>query len=183
MLIGPKSKSNGKLAYLVKYHKYRLPGGHVNPQVDANSRLIMDLKIKDSDSKARQAAVEHFVEELDPCIASRLAIAVVPSHDPAKKLTGIRRVARRLAARKDRIDAVPCLVRTVKVAEKKAGGSRDIQIDLKSIRVHDRSVIAGRSVVLLDDVMTSGNSLRACRRLLLAAGAAAVQCLAIGKTV
>lgn len=53
---------------------------------------------------------------------------------------------------------------------------------MNSIRVEHAELIQGREVLLLDDVTTSGNSLVACRQLLLEAGAARVKYMALGRT-
>ncbi len=75
-----------------------------------------------------------------------------------------------------------CLVRHKSIAKKATGGDRSIEVDLNSIRVEDADCIKGKRVLLLDDVTTSGNSLLACRRLLLQAGAADVKMVALGRT-
>ncbi len=53
---------------------------------------------------------------------------------------------------------------------------------LNSIRVERAEEIRGRRVLVLDDVMTTGDTLRSCRQLLLEAGARGVTCLALTKT-
>lgn len=185
MLIGTLAKFKGKLAFLVDYHKYWIyhPDGtrSHNPARDPNTYRIMDLKSERTD--LRDPEVARFAAELNPCIDSLVAIAVVPSHDPMKITSGIRLVAKKLAANKKRFDATACLVRTKLVAKKSAGGDRSKEVDLNSIRVRNREFIYKKRVLLLDDVTTTGNSFQACRQLLLDAGAFQVQCLAIGKTV
>lgn len=123
-----------------------------------------------------------FANALCPEVCPGVAIAVVPSHDPAKVSSGIRDIAQTLAKRKSRIDATSCLVRHKRVNKKSDGGERSEEIDLKSISVVNEQLIAGKLVLLLDDVTTTGSSLAACRKLLLDAGAKAVQSFAIGKT-
>ena len=50
-----------------------------------------------------------------------------------------------------------------------------------TIRVEDAGRVAGRDVLLLDDIARSGASLRSCRQVLLEAGAATVQAVAVGR--
>ncbi|MCG3132821.1 MAG: hypothetical protein FLDDKLPJ_03687 [Phycisphaerae bacterium] len=184
MLSGRLAKFKGEIAHLVEYHPYWIYDGGSktrNPAADQNTYLIMDLK--GTNTSKRATAVRHFVGELDSLVASNVAFTVVPSHDPAKLTTGVRLLAQALAERKNRVDATACLVRHTLVDKKSGGGDRSLAVDLRSIRVEQPELLTGGRVVLLDDVTTSGNSFEACRRLLLKAGAAEVQCLAVGKTV
>jgi predicted amidophosphoribosyltransferase len=110
------------------------------------------------------------------------AIAVVPSHDPEKWESGVRDLAAKLVATDDVIDAGACLVRHTKIEKLANGGDRSIGVHLNSLAVEHVDLIAGRKVLVIDDVMTSGNSLAACRHLLLQAGARQAACLALAKT-
>jgi ComF family protein len=52
----------------------------------------------------------------------------------------------------------------------------------QAFRVHDAARVAGRRVLLLDDVTTTGSTLRACMATLIEAGAAEVGALALLRT-
>ena len=54
---------------------------------------------------------------------------------------------------------------------------------LDSVKVAHPDVVAGRTVLLLDDFLDSGCSFRACRHLLLAAGARKVFCLGLARRI
>jgi hypothetical protein len=182
MLRGKLAKFRGKIAYLVDYHPYRLPGGTGrNPDADENTYRIMDVKCDQAEK--RNKAAKGFFAELDPLVATGVAVAVVPSHDPGKLTTGIRLIAQEIAKRAERIDATACLVRHTKVEKKSGGGDRSMTVDLKSIRAENPDVTKDQRVLLIDDVTTSGRSLEACKQILLRAGAKEVQCLALGRTV
>ncbi|MBN8626027.1 MAG: phosphoribosyltransferase [Planctomycetes bacterium] len=163
------------LMWLDNYNPYR-KHGEKNPSFNAYSGFLLDLK------ENQTGAVERFRRAVETYIATDIAIAVVPSHDPAKTTSGLRSLAVALAAN-DRIDATSCLVRSKKIDKLAHGGDRSIEVHLGSIIVRNAELIKGQDVLLLDDVATSGNSLEACRQLLLKAGAARVQKLALGKTV
>ncbi len=81
-----------------------------------------------------------------------------------------------------RIDATSCLQRYKKVEKKSNGGNRDINVDLNSIKVNNHHLLKGQTVLLLDDVTTTGNSFLSCETLLEQAGALRVVKLALGKT-
>lgn len=165
--------------YLGTYHPYRVWGADgdkvKNPLFDAYSGLMLDVKENDA------AAIEQIRRRLDAILAENIAVACVPSHDPAKLESGIRNLSRRIAAT-NRIDATGCLVRTKKIAKLADGGDRSVEVHLGSIQVANPQVIHGREVLLLDDITTSGNSLIACQQLLMQAGAGAVQRMALALT-
>lgn len=182
MLKGKLSRFRGQVAYLVDYHPYRAYGGTgLNPDADNNTYRIMDVKC--DRPKKRNKAAKWFFQQLEPLVASGVAIAVVPSHDPGKLKTGIRLIGQAIAKRAKRIDATGCLVRHTIVEKKSGGGDRSMTVDLRSIRAVDKDLVDDERVLLIDDVTTSGGSLEACKRLLVKAGAKEVQCLALGKTV
>ncbi|MGW7162653.1 ComF family protein [Paenibacillus taichungensis] len=155
------------------YHPYR--GGY-NPKFDDDSRFLLDLK-NDKDS-----AVDRIYNWLEPIVDLNVALAVVPSHDPNKMGGGVYRIAKRLVASNRRVDAVSCLQRHSLIQKLAHGGPRGIDVHINSIRVVNPEFIKDREVLLLDDIKTSGNSLWACKQLLLRAGAREVQCLAFGRT-
>lgn len=81
-----------------------------------------------------------------------------------------------------RIDGSTVLKRKYSVTPAHEGGNRDIKIHLDSIIVENSNIIKGKDVWLLDDVASTGNSLHACHRLLINAGAKSVKWLVIGRT-
>lgn len=58
----------------------------------------------------------------------------------------------------------------------------DVTRHLNSIRVHDEHLINSKVVALLDDIVKTGASLKACRKILLEIGATKVICLALGSS-
>ena len=126
-------------------------------------------------------ALRWLFQQIDPLLSPDIAIAVVPSHDPAAGISGVHQLAHALA-RQSRIDATECLARFKQIPKLATGGSRSVARHVGSIRVEHAEIIQGREVLLLDDVTTSGNSLVACRLLLLEAGAARVKYMALGRT-
>lgn len=131
------------------------------------------------------AAINHFVHRLArwQSLPQGSVICTVPSHLPSRVLPGIRQVALRLCETGDWIDGTHCLVR-VQPVSRSLGGRKDRSIDrhLKSIEIRDRASIEGRSVLLLDDISTTGASLAACEQVLLKAGAEVVFKRCIGRT-
>jgi predicted amidophosphoribosyltransferase len=169
-----------QIRFLGEYHPYRIVNDRgeriKNPKWTPDCSRILDLK------ERQPHAIQHFVERLDPKLLKDIALAYVPSHDATRTESGVRDVARELAAR-GRIDATGCLVRHTTIQKLATGGDRGIEVHLNSMHVVDAELIRGRAVLLLDDVTTSGNSLHAGQKLLLDAGAQVVKMLALAKTV
>lgn len=140
------------------------------------SKRLLDLKKNDPQ------AIQYFFNVVAPTINSGIAMAIVPSHDPANTVSGLRTLATRLSALDSRQDATGALVRTQKIAKLATGGDRSLSVHLGSVAVPQPNLIRGHTVLLMDDVTTSGHSLLACRKLLLDAGAEHVECVALGRT-
>ena len=160
---------NGEILSYGYYHRYWNPDGTVNPEFkkDLISGKILDLKEKN---------------QLDGEICDDITICVVPSHMAGtSNESGIAVLARRLAS-SNRIDGVNYLIRTKTVDKKAYGGNRNREVDKSSISITTNKV-SGSVILLVDDVSTSGNSLKVCRDILLKNGAERVAMFAIGKSV
>ena len=146
-----------------------------NPLFGEFERRILDLKEMDA------KAIRLFSEELDPWLGKGFSICVVPSSDPAVKCNGIGVVGKMLA-RNGRVDKVGYLIRHSRIEKLAVGGCRRKCIHFNSIRVSQDISIDDEDILLLDDITTTGNSLLACRDILLANGAKSVEMLALGRT-
>ena len=166
------------------------PTTHTQFKSDSLSKAILNIKYRhgeDPDSQPwkqrnKTLALAAFHRKLNPMLAPGIAITAVPPHDPASSRSGIQQLAQNLAAN-GRVDATTSLVRWVAIPKLATGGNRTVAQHLRSIRVENAELIRGREVLLLDDVSTSGGSLEACAQLLMEAGATAVKCAVLGRTV
>ena len=167
-----------EVAYCQYYHKYRLKNGEVNPKFYENdSGCILDLKEKKCDT------IADYLDYLDELFKKDISICVVPSHEASSTNdSGIARLARGLAQR-GRKDKVDFLLRKTTVEKRAAGGDRSYQSQRESIKINPDISVLEDTVIVMDDVTTTGNSLQACRDILLDAGASHVAMYAIGKTV
>lgn len=167
---------------VVSYGDYKPWGVHKSEGGDgsnypAHSGRILDVK----ENKAW--AVRHFADMIAPELRENILIVTIPSHDPAKTGGGLAALAAALAATGgSRMNGAGLLARTTKISKLAHGGDRSVETHLNSMRVNVPNLVAGRNVLLLDDVHKSGNSLRAGKELLLRAGAASVHCACLGKT-
>ena len=140
---------------------------------------ILDFK------KGYAQTIEHFRKSVAKVIASGFPVCVVPSHMASSdnSASPTARLAKGLVESNNVIDATNCILRVRSIQKRSKGGDRGLEVHLNSVKVVNSEVIKGKTVLLLDDVMTTGNSLSACRQLLLDAGAENVLCLALAQTV
>jgi hypoxanthine phosphoribosyltransferase len=165
--------------YLRNYHPIRLQGEE-NPYFDDWSENLLLLKTKTPN------LVDFWYTEIEQHLKNEsFAIAVVPSSSSENKISGIHLVAQKIAkSRQITItDATSCLRRYRSIDKLALGGSRELATHTSSIEVINSHLIKNKNVLLVDDISTTGNSLRACKELLLKAGARKVKCVALGKTV
>jgi hypoxanthine phosphoribosyltransferase len=177
MIIFSDSK---EIYYLRNYHPLYWQGEE-NDCFDYFSEKILELKNKEKTS------IDFWFEELKKHLKmdESFAIAVVPSHSSVNQVSGIHLVAQKLAkSLPEKItDATLCLRRVKNIDRLSTGGNRELNTHLGSMEVINLELIQNKNVLLLDDVETSGNSLRAGKELLLKAGSSKVKCVALGKTV
>jgi len=166
----PYGATNDFVAHLHPYYSYR------SSKFDHQCRRVLDFK------DGVPAAISHYTSIVDNRIGDKAYIACIPPHAPGRD-SSVREMGRRLSQLKRRTDATECLVRHKAITKLSRGGPRHVQVHLTSVRVQNAHLIRGQNVTLIDDVTTTGNSFRACRQLLLDAGATSVRCLAIAKTM
>ncbi len=170
--------NTGDIVVYSNYHKYWLDKERKirNPLFDVFSGKILDLK------EGKASAIRYFYNLLDAEIRKGVTICVVPSSDSSKSITGIGMLAEMLA-RNERVDKAYFLRRNKDIDKLALGGRRDQQIHMQSISTVQEMEITGDIVLLMDDVTTSGNSLYACREILIQAGAEHVEMFALGKAI
>lgn len=169
---------DGDIVYLCEYIPYNRDPN--NP--DKRSRdFILSFKQKDGE------AIYLAYDMIMPHLGTNFAIAVVPS---SKVENNYKSASHELAEMilcnepsKTITDASRCLYRhTDMPAQHMQGGKRDPSLLLQTLEVRYPEDVAGKDVLVLDDLTTSGNSISTARQLLKEAGARQVVGLVIGKT-
>ena len=133
--------------------------------------------------------INNIVNFLDPYICPNVVLCCVPSHRLGNFDTSMLKVVKELANR-NRIDGSYCLIRNKTIGErKKPNSDRRKEVHFGSINPDNMQIFENRDVLLLDDIVTSGNSLDACKDILLSPygpyggkGAKSVVKLALWKT-
>ena len=160
------------------YHKYWLDRerGIKNPLFDVYSGRILDLK------QGKMSAINFFYNIIDSEICKDVTICVVPSSDAEKTQSGIGMLGEKLAAN-NRVNKVYYLKRTKSIDKLAYGGNRDKNIHMQTISTIQEMSVKGDIILLMDDVTTTGNSLYACKEILLQNGAEPVEMFAFGKAI
>lgn len=107
---------------------------------------------------------------------------MVPSHQTNRQSSGISQVASGLANWEKKIDATLCLKRHSNILKLSKGGNRSVETHLKSIKLNNVDLIRDKRVLLLDDIRTTGNSLKACKQILEQASPKSIHPLALGQS-
>lgn len=174
----PLWNDTGEIVVYSNYHKYWLDKERKikNPLFDVFSGKILDLK------EGKESAIQYFFNLLDPEICDDVTICIVPSSNTANKMSGMCMLGERLA-KNGRKNGVYYLNRYHSIDKLATGGNRSMDVHLQSINVLTDMNIQGDIVLLMDDVTTTGNSLYACREILLENGADKVEMFALGKAI
>jgi len=161
--------------------------GRPYDEMDEFSSMILTLKTGRTSKNGRfyNRAIRLFHTWLEELLADEeFAICVYPSHKKGPARAGITKIAKLLSEYSaKRIDGTDVLVRAFDVDKKSHGGKRDFQEEIKSLKVANEYKIKGKQVLLLDDVTTTGVSLKAGKKVLENAGAELVALIALGRTV
>lgn len=171
------------VAYLVKYHPYY--GGN-NPNYDENSEMLLSFK-KGSPSAALfflRMIEKNYNSEWDDCYC-----IAVPSIGSNEGNSPIHKLIRRLISSHWKLrDGSGLLIRTVNPTAIKRfvteGTTHSIDAHLSTIEVdnYGSKIIDGKKVLLINDVITTGNSVMACVAKLKDAGAKSVYVLSLALT-
>lgn len=178
VFVNEKLNGTGEIVVYSNYHKYWMDRERKikNPLFDVFSGKILDLK------EGKQSAVNYFYNILNEEICAGVTICVVPSSDADKKITGISMLGERLAMN-GRVNKVYFLNRMHSIDKLATGGLRHKSVHMHSIGTMQDVEIEGDIVLLMDDVTTTGNSLYACKEILVGRGAGEVEMFALGKAI
>lgn len=178
VFVNEEWNNTGDIVVYSNYHKYWIDRERriKNPLFDVFSGRILDLK------EGKGTAVRYFYNLLNEEICEGVTICVVPSSNSEKKVTGIGMLGEMLA-QNNRINKVYFLNREKSIDKLAVGGRRDKEVHMQSISTVKDISIKEDIVLLMDDVTTTGNSLYACREILMEHGAKSVEMFALGKAI
>lgn len=141
------------------------------------SKKIWDFRNSETTS---MIYFENLIDDL--LTEESFVLVCVPSHEAGNK-NEVHELVSRLAEYGQRIDGSNCLIRYKTVESVKHGGDRSLSTHRNSIEVGSHELVFRRSILLIDDITTTGNSLSACKSILENAGAFEVKTLVLGRTM
>lgn len=140
------------------------------------SKMIIELK------KRNPLAIETFSEFFAPIPSVETVIVGVPSSKPDER-SGVRMLAMQVAKTMKCSVLSGLLKRIREMPKKSMGGERDYHADLESLELREPQRFEGKNVLLIDDIITTGTSMRACENIIRLQGKPIeVFKVAIGKT-
>ena len=170
-----------KISYIYEYHPYWLLRGDErikNPEFNSVDGAFLDLKqnIPEAINRFYNKLISIFdcFETID-----NIYFCVIPSHDKNSTTSAMHLIAQKLSEHYNRPDYSNALQRYKTIPRLSDGGIRNIGVHINSIRVNQNCNVAGKDIILLDDITTSGSSMAAAYQILKIAGANKVTCLAL----
>lgn len=150
------------------------------------SERILAFKNGDDDA-VRQFAAE-MKEAMDDKYSgytdrlSNTIVCVMPSHEAGQYSKGLTRLAAYLAFTYGMIDGEHLIKRKITHEKIASGGDRSVQKQIETLEISTDYAIAGKDIIILDDVTTTGNSIEAVRRLLYKYNVGKIYAQTLGKT-
>ena len=151
-----------------------------NEDFNEYSQKILDLK------NSNYEAIKFFCKELDRIIDDeQVVITTVPSSDATCISSGIIDLSKKLIQSQQNLIYGTACIKRIKSIFKQSNSSekRTKKRHKDSIEIQNKSLIKNQKVILLDDVLTTGNTVNACQELLLEAGAKEVKIIVLAKTI
>lgn len=170
---------DGDVIYFCEY----IPDGKVNYISDSRSKdLVLAFK------KGDMQIIEGIYDAIHEFIGFNFSIAVVP---PSRAIMNGKTachsfaniIISKLGMSNRILDATSCLHRHIDVKPLHNGANRFDEKRADSIKVKNVEFIIGKDVLLIDDIYTTGETMRSCVRKLKEAGARSVVCFAVGRTI
>jgi hypothetical protein len=115
-------------------------------------------------------------------IDTEVSIVAVPSSDHTR-INSITKVARAIAKNNRMVsDATMAISKKYTTASFCRTNNRNTDDMIRSLRI-DKTLIAGKHILLVDDISTTGKTFEILEQLLFDNGAASVMCVSLGKTI
>lgn len=164
-----------KFDYLFDYTPYFNGGAN-----DHMSRILLSFKRNHQSAFEFMRSVMVNFFDVSDFEKGNTVICAVPSHD-GSLYHPVQRLCTHIAHECGFIDGAHLVRKMHPTASFCRTGERDPLALQASIEID--GMIAGRHVILLDDIATTGTSFAVVSRLLIKGGALSVRCVALGRTI
>lgn len=151
--------------FLREYHPFS------DNKQDDFDRKIMNIKNYDTEDwkvKTQRQAEDYFYHELVNHLKNctpDLVLCYIP-RSKVGATSHMQNITKRLCAQFNYIDGTDCLFRFKNISSAHNTGYRQPGRHLNSIILHNPEIIKGAKIVLLDDVITTGDSMDECMQIL-----------------
>lgn len=164
-----------KISYLFDYTPYFQGGAN-----DQLSRILLSFKRNHKGAfSLMRSMLANYLRYAELHTTSAI-LCHVPNHE-AQQYSPLQSLCAHVADDCNLVDGSFLIRKLYPTASFCRTGIRDAQDLQQSIEVDP--VLAGRHVILIDDVATTGTSMAIVSRLIMQAGALSVQCVALAQTV
>lgn len=174
-------EDSNNIYYLQDYEPYRVQG-EINPYFNKSTGgYLLDFK------EGKLFAIERYFnllkQELELISDEKFYVTCVPSSRTGEVGDGLSELINLLCKEYSWINICGCLHRDYNINKLATGGERSKDIHKKSISLLNPERVKGRTILLIDDITTTGNSLITCRDILFENGVEGVLTIALGKTI
>jgi len=179
-------KDRNAIIILGEYHPKHNKSYEVMDNFSKKILLLKKEQISQPQYHFYKEAVNYFSFRLHLMLSckTRFVICGYPTSQKGYAGRGITQIIKNLCRYSvNRIDGSNVLMRRLTVPKKSQGGERNYEKEIETLCVTRKSLVQNQQVLLIDDITTTGVSLRAGKQVLLRAGAKLVAMLALGKTV
>ncbi len=148
---------------------------------DTLKRLLFSYKFEHN--RAASSVLAELLIDRAPLLPEGVVISYIPTayaHIRERGFDHAKLLAKKFAI-KQQIVAVPLLTRLTQTTQRGATRSTRIQNMTHAFEVRHRAELRGKHIVIVDDVITTGATVRAATKVLLAAGASRVTILAVAR--
>lgn len=178
-------------SYMMDYHPYR-GGTNPNHTTGSDSQTLSYAKQGLRDPYRKEAfynKVKQWLQEEIAQIVGPVVLTIAPGHAATPTPTGfvheiVGELLRELRRRQVVEDGRNHLIRTQTVPKQsQTPGARNEDTHRGTIEVNGGISNKNKTVIILDDVWTSGSTLRVCKEVMLSTNPKKIKLFAIGKTV
>jgi phosphoribosylpyrophosphate synthetase len=161
-----------RVAFCHKYVPRRL---NLN---DPNSDRLLDLK-----TTGNPTSIDYYANAIHGLLNEGALLCCAPSSSKDKWNPGLVQLIAKLEAVTSCDSKYQLIRRRIDTDKRSTGGDRSLETNLESMVCSIPQSATDRDVVVLDDIVTSGNTLCACAEILWQAGVGSVSGIVLGKTI